>query len=139
MATYGASNQGGDCGGTYDGNGPNSGCGDVYKLTPGGVETQLYDFSDSDTGGYTPIGPVVVDSAGYIYGTTTDGGSHGVGVLYKITSANHETVLRAFSSGTDGSSANGVTLAPKMATSTARVMAAGPTLMGRFGVMALRL
>ncbi len=109
---YGASNQGGDCGGTYDGNGPNSGCGDVYRLTPGGVETQLYDFSDSDAGGYNPMGPVVVDSAGIVYGTTTNGGASGVGVLYKITSAGHETVLRAFSSGTDGNTANGVILAP---------------------------
>jgi hypothetical protein len=106
---------GGDCGGTGDGNGPNSGCGDVYKLTPGGVETQLYDFNDTDMGGSYPLGPVAVDSAGNIYGTTTQGGAsggNGPGVLFKITSANHETVLRAFSSGTDGYNANGVTLAP---------------------------
>jgi uncharacterized repeat protein (TIGR03803 family) len=77
---YGASNQGGDCGGTYDGNGPNSGCGDVYKLTPGGVETQLYDFNDSNAGGSDPMGPVAVDSAGHIYGTTQS-----PAVLYEIT------------------------------------------------------
>jgi uncharacterized repeat protein (TIGR03803 family) len=111
---YGASNYGGDCGGTGDGNGPDSGCGDVYKLTPGGVETQLYDFDDQNTGGWNPNGPVVVDSSLNVYGTTTEGGAsgtYGPGVLFEITSPGHETVLHSFAS-SEGLSPNGVTLAP---------------------------
>ncbi len=107
---YGASDQGGDCAGTYNGLGPNSGCGDVYKLTPAGVETQLYDFGQSTDGG-NPLGPVAVDSAGHIFGTTTQAGAGGVGVLFEITSAAHETVLHTFVS-SDGISPNGLILAP---------------------------
>jgi uncharacterized repeat protein (TIGR03803 family) len=56
-----------------------NGCGTIYKLTkpstPGGtwVETQLYSFGGSPDG-LTPVGDLLLDNSGNIYGTTNFGG-----------------------------------------------------------------
>jgi len=62
--------------------GGSAGCGTVYKLSPpkqkGGAwtETILYSFP-SATQGYVPIGDLVFDSAGNLYGSTLFGGTKG--------------------------------------------------------------
>ena len=62
--------------------GLSAGCGTVYKLSPpkqkGGAwtETILYSFP-SATQGYVPIGDLVFDSAGNLYGSTLFGGTKG--------------------------------------------------------------
>ncbi len=69
-----------------------NGCGTVYKLAPSGggwIYTQLYAFTGLEDGAY-PIGGVVLDSNGVIYGTTFAGGTHqcgsrGCGVIWEIT------------------------------------------------------
>lgn len=69
-----------------------SGCGFVYKLTPsngGWTFTQLYSFTGGSDGG-NPIGGVVLDGNGNIYGTTYSGGTHncgsvGCGVVWEIS------------------------------------------------------
>jgi uncharacterized repeat protein (TIGR03803 family) len=68
------------------------GCGFVYKLTPssgGWTFTQLYSFTGGSDGSL-PIGGVVLDSSGNLYGTTFSGGSHscgsmGCGVVWEIS------------------------------------------------------
>ena len=68
------------------------GCGTVYELTPSGsgwTYTQLYAFTGLDDGAF-PIGGVVIDGSGNIYGTTYEGGTHpcgsvGCGVVWEIT------------------------------------------------------
>ncbi|MGO9307352.1 MAG: choice-of-anchor tandem repeat GloVer-containing protein [Candidatus Korobacteraceae bacterium] len=68
------------------------GCGFVYKLTPssgGWTFTQLYAFTDGSDGAY-PVGGVVLDDSGNIYGTTYGGGTHqcgsvGCGTVWEIT------------------------------------------------------
>src|SRR5271166_4295834 len=60
--------------------------GSVFKLTPsagGWTFTDLHDFSGSD--GAYPIGGVVQDTDGNIYGTTSGGGAYGNGVVFEIT------------------------------------------------------
>jgi len=60
--------------------------GSVFKLTPsagGWTFTGLHDFSGSD--GAYPIGGVVQDTDGNIYGTTSGGGAFGNGVVFEIT------------------------------------------------------
>ena len=52
----------------------------IFKLTPGGVETTIYN------NGSVLIGSgLVVDKAGNLYGTTQNGGSAGRGSVYKLT------------------------------------------------------
>jgi uncharacterized repeat protein (TIGR03803 family) len=61
--------------------------GSVYQLTPGAggwTATDLYDFNGASTGA-APFGNVTLDAAGYLYGTTTLGGTHNLGVVFEIT------------------------------------------------------
>jgi uncharacterized repeat protein (TIGR03803 family) len=89
------------------------GCGVVYKLDPAGNETVLYAFTGG-TDGSEPVGGVVHDSAGNLYGTTGNGGDldacsgYGCGVVYKLNGSGHETVLYAFTGESDGAFPFGV-------------------------------
>jgi uncharacterized repeat protein (TIGR03803 family) len=69
-----------------------NGSGVVFRLTPDAdgawSETVLHSFQGGD--GADPIGGLVIDSAGSIYGTTAGGGSGncfpgGCGVVFQIT------------------------------------------------------
>ncbi len=80
-----------------------SGTGVVYKVDPKGHETVLHSFTGASDGGYP--NPVIVDSAGNLYGTATiGGGTANAGVVFKVDPAGHETVLYTFSGGADGAS-----------------------------------
>jgi uncharacterized repeat protein (TIGR03803 family) len=83
----------------YGGTGGN---GVVYKVDPAGQETVLYRFTGGADGAH-PIGGVILDSAGNLYGTTAGGGTAGNGVVYKLDPTGQETVLHSFK-GTDGAS-----------------------------------
>ena len=90
---YGTTEYGGDlsC--------PNSlGCGTVFKLDTAGNETILHTFTGTGDGA-NPIGGIVTDSQGNLYGTTISGGPQGAGVVYKLDPSGTETVL-ALESGT---------------------------------------
>ena len=58
--------------------------GTVYKLTPSGSETVLYNFTGKDDG-YLPYAGVIFDSAGNLYGATPFGGSGGGGVVFELS------------------------------------------------------
>jgi uncharacterized repeat protein (TIGR03803 family) len=73
----------------------------VYKVVGPGSETVVYSFSGTSEGG-SPFGGVVLDSSGNIYGTTQLGGSHDLGVVFKIDPAGSETVLYNFAGQGDG-------------------------------------
>src|ERR1700685_2582339 len=63
------------------------GNGAVYKLTrssSGWTETVLYNFQGADEGA-NPVGGVVLDQAGNLYGTTFDGGINGGGTVYEMS------------------------------------------------------
>ncbi len=67
--------------------GGTSGDGTVFMLTPGPStwpETVLYSFTGGADGG-TVTGPVVLDKAGNLYGTTTNGGTYNQGVVFEVT------------------------------------------------------
>jgi uncharacterized repeat protein (TIGR03803 family) len=87
------------------------GGGTAYKLTPqsggGWISTVLHSFSEnSNDDGYGPFGGLTLDSTGNLYGTTSQGGVYGDGVVFKLTpDANGqwvERLLHSFSGGRDG-------------------------------------
>ncbi len=75
-----------------------SGCGTVFKITPGGMLTTLYTFAGPD--GANPYGGLVQGSDGNFYGTTYGGGcqSDGCGTVFKITPSGALTTLYSFCS-----------------------------------------
>jgi uncharacterized repeat protein (TIGR03803 family) len=98
-AIYGTTSRGGT-----------AGAGAVFELATNGAETVLYSFL-SETDGYNPNAGVISDSAGNLYGTTLYGGTGNAGVVYKLNTTGHETVLHSFMGGTDGANPYaGVTL-----------------------------
>jgi uncharacterized repeat protein (TIGR03803 family) len=96
---YGTTESGGIIGGTCPGN---NGCGVVFKVDATGKETVLYSFTGA-ADGWSPLGALVEDSLGNLYGTTVSGGAVGPGVVFKLDPNGKETVLHSFSGGsTDG-------------------------------------
>jgi uncharacterized repeat protein (TIGR03803 family) len=89
-------------------NGP--GCGTIFKLKRSHgtwKETVVFRFSGGP-GGQAPLG-LTLDKAGNFYGTTAEGGSGGVGIVFKLSHSSGqwmESVLHAFTGGSDGSSPN---------------------------------
>src|ERR1017187_205508 len=75
--------------------------GAVFKLDTSGHQTVLYSFTGGADGGY-PYAGVIRDSAGNLYGTTYYGGGANAGVVYKLDTTGHETVLYSFTAGADG-------------------------------------
>jgi uncharacterized repeat protein (TIGR03803 family) len=78
-----------------------SACGAAYELDTTGQETVLFSFPSSIDGFYTE-GGLVRDSAGNLYGTTTNGGGANAGVVYELAATGQETVLYTFTGATDG-------------------------------------
>ena len=72
----------------------------VYRLTPDGDQSIVYSFSGSPDG-TNPIGPLVHDGTGNLYGVTNHGGTSNTGTIFKVTTSGVETVLHSFT-GVDG-------------------------------------
>ena len=79
--------------------------GTVFKTTPAGKLTTLYNFCSQPncTDGSAPIGPLIQATDGNFYGTTQTGGAHpnsdgGGGTVFKITPSGVLTVLYSFCS-----------------------------------------
>jgi uncharacterized repeat protein (TIGR03803 family) len=104
---YGTTYQGGS--GTCTGPFGVIGCGTIFKLTPSGTQTVLYNFTyDSSTNtavnGMFPIGGLVQGYDGNFYGTASQGGDPtavcngtlGCGTIFRITPAGQFTLLHQF-------------------------------------------
>jgi len=92
---------------TYEGGA--FGFGTVFELEPkaggGWTEKILHSFNDSD--GAYPVGGLIFDAFGNLYGTTYEGGASGVGTVFELTPIAGggwtETVLHSFNgNGEDG-------------------------------------
>lgn len=90
----------GDFYGTTLRGGSNGGYGIVYKITPSGKLTVIYDFDLIH--GERPFSPLVQGSDSSFYGTTNGGGTIGYGVVFKITATGKLTVLHNLNGTTDG-------------------------------------
>jgi len=62
----------------------------------------LHEFQDGPKDGASPMGALVRDQAGNLYGTTGFGGTNELGVVYKIDASGAESVLFSFD-GSNGS------------------------------------
>jgi len=109
-----ADNAGNFYGTSQSGGSNNSGT--VFKFSPNGfggwTYTELYSFCQlpNCTDGQRPIrGPLVIDSSGSIFGTTSIGGTfrncngEGCGVVFELDLDGKETVIHNFTGGADGS------------------------------------
>ena len=79
--------------------------GTVFEVTRAGTETVLYSFSGGTDGGQ-PDAALIRDSKGNLYGTTSNGGAHGIGTVFEVSPAGTETVLYSFTYA-DGASPSG--------------------------------
>jgi uncharacterized repeat protein (TIGR03803 family) len=62
-----------------------TGWGSVFEVLPKtGGERVLHSFNKNGTDGYNPVGSLVFDSKGNLYGTTSEGGAHGMGTIYEL-------------------------------------------------------
>ncbi len=87
--------------GAFYGTTPSGGArnsGTVFKLTAAGTLTTLYSFCSQSNcvDGVNPYGGLVLATDGNFYGTTTGGGMHGHGTVFKITAAGKLTTLCSF-------------------------------------------
>jgi uncharacterized repeat protein (TIGR03803 family) len=83
------------------------GCGTIFKMTPGGTLTTLYNFCPQ-TGcadGDSPSAVLMQASDGDFYGTAGIGGIDNKGTVFKITLSGTLTILHSFT-GTDGANPN---------------------------------
>ncbi|HEY6272466.1 MAG TPA: choice-of-anchor tandem repeat GloVer-containing protein [Terriglobales bacterium] len=78
-----------------------NGCGTVFKITPTGVLTTLYQFTAPGGYGADPLAGLVQGTDGNFYGTTGSGGSGtacsgGCGIAFKMTPQGAFTTLYNF-------------------------------------------
>jgi uncharacterized repeat protein (TIGR03803 family) len=85
--------------GTTNSGGAN-GRGTVFKITPKGALTTIYNFCSqpSCTDGESPAFGSLLWSNGAFYGTTQQGGTGGTGTIFKISSSGVLTTLHSFCS-----------------------------------------
>src|SRR4029077_4514740 len=75
----------------------------VFKLSPDGTETVLYSFLGPANNGGTssgppgdgawPMGTLIQDGSGNLYGTTFNGGANSGGTVFKLSPTGIETIL----------------------------------------------
>lgn len=93
-------------GGTNSGCENSQGCGTIFRVTPTGQITTLYDFCSQQncSDGSGPNGPLTLGTDGNFYGTTIESFSNDT--IFKITPAGKFTVLYTVLGIVDGSSPN---------------------------------
>ena len=88
--------------GTTGGGGTLQG-GTVFRLDASGTESVLYNFPSNRLNNPSPVGALVMDAQGNLYGSTWEGGSASGGTVFKVTPNGEETDLHVFTGqGGDG-------------------------------------
>ncbi len=86
--------------GTTQSGGPGA-AGTVFATSAAGKERVFYAFGSMGPDGVFPVAGLVV-LAGTFYGTTSSGGDHGFGAVFKVDKSGKERVLYSFKGGSDG-------------------------------------
>ncbi len=81
--------------------GGSSSVGTVFKLTPDGGETILFNFPANGLSGQTPTSGLTIGKGGDMYGVTQYGGTSGCGTVFKIDRRDRVQSLFSFH-GSDG-------------------------------------
>jgi uncharacterized repeat protein (TIGR03803 family) len=76
--------------------GVNGDYGEVYRVTPGGTLSPIFNFSSDCADGCYPSGALVLATDGYFYGTTTGGGDASMGNVYRISRKGGERSIYSF-------------------------------------------
>lgn len=86
------------------------GCGTVFELAASGTESVLHAFKGGNDG-EIPLGGLIIDSRGDLYGTTEKGGHNGI--VFRIAPDGKEKIIHAFAGAGqgDGGQPGAVTLA----------------------------
>jgi uncharacterized repeat protein (TIGR03803 family) len=107
------------------------GAGTVFELDTAGVFTVLYTFTGGGDGG-TPSGRLIRDANGNIHGVTAFGGDPtcNCGVIFRLDSSGHETVLHKFFGYAGGSYPSGGTGSPSSGLLDVNGVLYGTTLYG---------
>ncbi len=74
--------------------------GTIFKMTPTGTLTTLWDFDYSNYGGY-PLSSLVETKAGDFYGTA-DGGLDGAGIVFEWSAKGRFSLVHTFTGNADG-------------------------------------
>jgi uncharacterized repeat protein (TIGR03803 family) len=82
---------------TYQGGA--QGVGTVFELTHKRDEKVLYTFAGGTTDGCYPLGGLLRDEVGNLYGTTSSCGASGLGTVFQLSKSGTETVLHSFGGG----------------------------------------
>jgi len=83
--------------------GGSSNKGTIFKITPDAKESVLYAFTGGADGG-NPMGTLIADAQGNLYGTASSGGDKNKGVVFKFSAGGTQSVLYSFAGGSDGAS-----------------------------------
>jgi len=70
--------------------------GTVFKLDKSGNEKVLRSFTGSAGDGASPVGGLIADRAGNLFGTTSAGGTSELGTVFKLDTSGNLTVLHSF-------------------------------------------
>ncbi|HUE01919.1 MAG TPA: choice-of-anchor tandem repeat GloVer-containing protein [Bryobacteraceae bacterium] len=78
----------------------NAPTGYVFRVTPSGSLTQLYNFPSGSFYGYASL-PLLQADDGNLYGALPNGGANGTGIIYKLTLSGQYTLLYTFPKNND--------------------------------------
>ncbi len=82
---------------TYQGGAAPNRRGTVFRITPDGSHSVLFRFGTGTAGeGSGPLAGLVQGTNGIFYGTTSAGGTNGMGTVFKMTSSGTLTTLHKF-------------------------------------------
>src|ERR1043166_8432983 len=73
-------------------------CGNLFRISPGGGYTNLHYFSGLANDGGSPNGALIQGRDGNFYGAAYGGGTHGAGVVFRISPTGEYTNLYSFGS-----------------------------------------
>jgi uncharacterized repeat protein (TIGR03803 family) len=111
--------------------------GSVFKVTPDGTFSVVYNFCSlsSCADGSAPVGGLILNKAGNLYGTTNRGGQFNQGTVFELTPEYVESVLYSFTGGSDGGNPVGKLIRDATGNMYGVTYAGGSTALSAYGTV----